>query len=384
MLQIIGKLVFFLKVIFLYLLTFILGLLVPKKKNLVVMAASKGGYYNGNAKALFEFLEKENDIDAYFFVSKRDLFNELSKEKDNIVYQYSWKGLWLFLRARTVCITHGHADVLGFCQLLWQNWIYLGHGSGIKVLGYLKERLSFRDHLELILGRRFIYIVPSDFSRYMFSARYKVNPRHIYVTGYPRTDTLYDISPEKASSRKKLLYAPTYKKDNITEFFPFGDGDMNCLHKLLEEYNLELLVRFHPNNYLESRKKIDNILKSSDRIVDASPDVVADPQDLLIETNILITDISSISRDYLFLNRPVIFVMNDLDKSQSKDFLLKEEFIFCGYQVRSFKELKRAIEEIIGGGDQYRELREFVRNFSFNYVDGNSSKRVAELIKKLA
>ena len=47
---------FYIKIFFLYILTGILGLVVPKDKKLTVCVSSKGKYYNGNSKALFEYM----------------------------------------------------------------------------------------------------------------------------------------------------------------------------------------------------------------------------------------------------------------------------------------------------------------------------------------
>lgn len=379
------RIFFFLRISFLYLLTFVFGLLIPKKKNLVIVTASKGRFYNGNARALFEYMQTRDDLEAYYFVSKKDLFNTLTKEQDNIVYHYSWKGLYLFLRARTVCITHGWADMLGFAASPFQNWVFLGHGVGTKALGYLKENLSFWEKLLIFSNRYFIYTINSDFDRYMFSAMNHKKPANIKITGYPRMDSLFEgRNTRKSGQVKNILYAPTYRKDGITELFPFSDFDFNKFKELMENLEIDFYIRFHPNNYEDSRNVITNFFTSSERIKDVSPDVVSDIQDVLLETDVLITDFSSISRDFLFLERPMIFVMNGLEELGNLALPIREEFAFCGYKVRTYTDFKKALKEICQNRDSFVEVRRFVKDLMYNYVDGDSSKRVVELIKELA
>lgn len=380
------NIVFIIKILLFYLITFFLGLIVPKKKSLVVITASKGKYYNGNAKALFEYLQNRDDLEAYYFISKKDLFVELSEEKNNVIYHYSFRGIILFLRARTVCITHGHADFLGFFPSLWQNWFYLGHGIGTKARLFLRESMTLWQRIEVILARTCLYIATSDFTKYLLCATYHLKARKVFVTGYPRTDVLFrkkDLGINN-DTPLNILYAPTHREGDITELFPFDDFKLFELTNFLEKNNVSMDVRFHPNNYKRSRREINDILHASRFINDKSPDIVPTPRTLLLDADILITDFSSISRDYLFLDKPMIFIVSgvkDLGKLSSP---MPSKFVFCGYQVKTYEEFVEALEEILEGRDRYLELRRFVRDLTYNHVDDNSSMRVVELIKELS
>ncbi len=373
------------KILLFYVVTFVLGLVIPKRKDLVVITASKGKYYNGNAKALFEYLLTRDDLEAYYSTSKKELFNKLSKEESNVIYHYSRKGLWLFLRARTVCITHGHADFFGFFPSLWQNWVYLGHGIGTKARLFLRERMSLSERIQTILSRTCVYIATSDFTRYLLCATYHIKAKKVFVTGYPRTDVLYKNRKIGSEiTQHNILYAPTHREGGVTQLFPFEDFNISRLTEFLRSKGLSLNVRFHPNNYKKSKREIGTILNSSKLIKDKSPDVVEDPQDLLLSAEVLITDFSSVSRDYLFLDRPMIFIMNGVDDLGKLPAPMRPEFVFCGYQVRTYEELEEALREILEGKDRFAELRKFVRDLTYNYFDDKTSMRVVELIKELA
>ena len=367
----------------LYLVTLLLGNLIPKKKKLVLLSARKGLYYYGNAQALFEYLQEDTSIESYYFISNKKLLEKLSSQNKNIVYSYSWKGIRLFLRARTICFTHGEADFLGFTPSIWQNWIYLGHGGGTKARGDLaNERYGLKKVL-LYLCKFYYFVTTSDYTKYLLCTEKNLSPSRVYITGFPRTDTLYRNARKKQGVHN-ILYAPTHRKDEITKLFPFKDFDLLEINKLLKDKNIKLTIRFHPNNYKDSKKAIKEILDSSDKFVDKGPNVVQDPQELLSDADILITDFSSISRDYLFLDRPIIFITNGLNKLGNLAFPLKREFMFPGYQVETFKEFMNALGEILEGKDKYAEIRKFVRNLQYNYIDDQACARVVKLIKELA
>jgi len=373
------------KIIFLYLFTGLIGLFIPKNKKIVIITASKGKFYNGNAQALFEYImEEDNTLEVYFFLSKKDLYQNLSMKKTNIVYQYSVKGILLFLRARTVCITHGQADLLGFPISPWQNWIFLGHGIGTKALGFLKDKIPFLERVQIMLNKLYTYIITSDFDRYMFCAMNHMKPSKIVITGYPRTDTLLKAKKETSGKEKTILYVPTYRTDGITRLFPFDEFRIEDFLEFLDRKEINIDIRFHPNNYKGSRDAIKEILASSLKIKDKSLDVVEDVQDLLLDADILVTDFSSISRDFLLLDRPMIFIMNGIEDLGNLAFPIRKEYAFCGYKVRTYQQFIQAVEEILSGRDQFKQVRGFVRDLSYNDLDGESSKRVAKLIKSLA
>ena len=369
---------------FLYVTTGIVGLLIPKDKDLTICVSSKGKYYNGNSKALFEYMLSK-DKKVYFFVSDKKLFEELIEKKvQNVIYQYSFQGLKIFLRARTICFTHGQADLLGYMQSPWQNWIYLAHGGGTKARGFLKEKVSLVDRFWIGISKSLNVIVTSDFARYLYISHFSHNPKRVFVTGFPRNDMLYDKRDLAKKELKNILYAPTHRYNQITKLFPFPDFKKEKIGEDLQKWDMELYLRFHPNNYKESRKEIADILKSSKRIIDKSPDIVQDVQDILPEIDILVTDFSSVSRDFLFLDRPMIFIMNGLEELGNLALPIRKEFAFCGYQVYTYKEFLDAMEEILDGKDRYAEVRKFVRDLHYNYFDNKSSERVANLIKELA
>ncbi len=378
------KIYFLIKIFSWYIFTAVLGLVIPKDKDLTIFVSSKGKYYNGNSRAVFEYMLSKN-TKVHFFVSRKELYKELLDRKiENVIYHYSIKGLITFSRARTVCITHGYADLLGYMPSPFQNWIYLAHGIGTKSMGLLNVKLSLLDKFWIRVNRSFYVTTTSDFTRYLYIAETLIKPNRVFVTGFPRNDMLY---AKKGSTKKKLkniFYAPTYRKGEITKLFPFSDLKKELICDDLKKWDLDLHLRFHPNNYLESKNEVIDILHYCERVIDTCPDKVGDIQEILPDVDVLVTDFSSVSRDFLFLDRPMIFIMNGLEELGSHVLPIRKEFAFCGYQVYTYKEFQDAINEILAGKDVYAEVRRFARDLQYSYIDNKSSERVANLIKKLA
>jgi CDP-glycerol glycerophosphotransferase (TagB/SpsB family) len=379
---IVNKLGFFIKIPFFYFLTFILGLFIPKRKDLVVIGSNSGKAFSGNGRALYDYIVKQSEMDVYFFTQDKNVVKRLEKEGVKVLNSLSIKALAISSRTKSFAVTHGVLDVLGHFPLFNQNWVYLGHGSGTKALGYLQKDLGLLEKLRLEFMKKFHFITTSDFVRYMFCARHNVKPDRVHITGYPRVDTLFQ-EERKDSSIKNILYAPTYKKESIVKVFPFEDFNISDLNRLLEDERLSLYIRFHPGQYKESKEVASDFFKSK-HIEDLNADILEDVQDFLSKTDILVTDFSSISRDFLYLDRPMIFIMNGLEDLGKLALPIRKEFAFCGYKVCTYKEFEEAVEEIMQGRDRYAEVRRFVRDLMYNHIDNKSSQRVTELIEKLA
>lgn len=376
------KIIFFLKMGLFYIITFIFGNFFPKDKKIVLLGSNNGMQFIGNSRAMYDELASDKDFRVYIVSRDKALVKKLVGEGKRVVANDSLKALWLFLRAKTVGVTHGFADILGSFPAMTQVWIYLGHGIGTKALGYLKEKLTVWEKIRLLFLKKCFFLSTSDFDRYMWCTMYGLNPKKVPITGYPRNDALLKNKTKAGRKVRKVLYAPTYKK-GLKGLFPFSDFEVGKLNDFLVEKNLEMYIRLHPAQYKESIN-LTKDFERSERIIDLNMGVLEDVQDFLPDVDILVTDFSSISRDFLFFDRPMIFILNDIESLGKLALPIKEEFTFCGYKIKSQDELHSALEEIVEGKDRYSEIRRFMRDLSYNDVDANSSKRVINLIKQLS
>ena len=95
----------------------------------------------------------------------------------------------------------------------------------------------------------------------------------------------------------------------------------------------------------------------------------ADPYVFLKLADVLITDYSSIYFDYLLLNRPIIFFAYDLKEylKDSREMYFDYDEFTPGEKVWDYQGLKNSIVKAIYCSGEYKEARNLIRKYVFNY-----------------
>lgn len=203
------------------------------------------------------------------------------------------------------------------------------------------------------------------------------------IYGYPRYDRIRYLkhNPEEAelpqeardvltSERKtNILYAPTHKDGAFkTDLFPFPDLDYETLVQFLEEHDIRIFVRMHIHEEGEGIEKeyIDgeNIRYAGHEF---SPSVI----EMLPFFDALITDYSSVYLDYVLLDRPIIYVEDQLERYREiRGFAFEYTDInWPGPITNSKNEFLTQIEAVVSDNDDYLYERRFVRD-TFHPTEG--------------
>ena len=92
----------------------------------------------------------------------------------------------------------------------------------------------------------------------------------------------------------------------------------------------------------------------------------------------LITDYSSISTDYFLLDKPIIYILDDIEEYKKSRGLYPPNAIdfMPGDHVVNISQLENAIERIVNGIDFYKNERNILLPKFHAYQDGNASKRI--------
>lgn len=98
--------------------------------------------------------------------------------------------------------------------------------------------------------------------------------------------------------------------------------------------------------------------------------------------DLLITDCSSIYGDFLFMNKPIVFINADIEKYREERGISLEPYDFwtAGPKVKAQDGLEIEILKSLEEEDYYRQKREELRDVFYKYKDGNSSLRVWDYI----
>ena len=211
---------------------------------------------------------------------------------------------------------------------------------------------------------------------------FRIDENKIKSFGIPRTDYYFEDKNIKklrenfderyplAKNKKIILYAPTFR-DNEEDNNVFNYLNLEKFNNdLSEEYVLAL--RLHP--------KINQFFKGD---IDTKADFIdvsgyKNEQELMLISDLLITDYSSIMIEFALLNKPIIFFTYDYDRYLTKDrgFYYDFESNVPGDIVKTDDELIKLIKE----GSYNTEKHNSFLKMQFDYLDGNSSKRIVDFI----
>ena len=157
-----------------------------------------------------------------------------------------------------------------------------------------------------------ICLAASDYGERVYRSAFRYNGEILRV-GMPRNDQLLNVSLEKAEIIKKklnvdtnsklIMYAPTFRDDK--------------LHESCEVVDIEALVEWLCSETGDTWKglyrahSLGKGIGSNGRVLDVSD--YPDMADLLLISDAVITDYSSVSGDYMLMDRPMVLALFDLD-----------------------------------------------------------------------
>ncbi|WP_438434526.1 CDP-glycerol glycerophosphotransferase family protein [Gorillibacterium sp. sgz500922] len=267
--------------------------------------------------------------------------------------------------------------------------LYLTHGAFS--LKNSHGRINIPENVDYIL-------IPSEYTRNFQEKQYSpFMSTKMIVLGFPVHDIFFsEVANEmkKITSkeyRKVIIWMPTfrkgggYKRNDSNIELPLGvpilenEKQYDELNKYLKQLDILLIIKIHPMQEKSSIKISDQ----SNILVLRGKDVKrfeVNTYQLLKETDALISDYSSISFDYLLLNRPIAYVFSDLDDYKNGLISDTPEELMAGHIINNFTELLGFIDEISSSTDEYKEKRVELRNRIFEFCDGNSAKRLADFM----
>ena len=185
-----------------------------------------------------------------------------------------------------------------------------------------------------------------------------LNERNFLIGGLPRWDSLRDLSGE-LKNEKVVLVMLTWRKS-------FDQG-MNCIERSAYYQRLKNLLS--PKNLERFRQiGIKIVLAPHHHLADKVRDLNFDSSVEIVDTNMvsywirhakmLVTDLSSVSIDFLFQEKPVVYWMLDHD-----DLLLDQSVHDDGGKVHSaLGELKSVFNQVFRESEVVRLIEDYAKN----------------------
>lgn len=219
----------------------------------------------------------------------------------------------------------------------------------------------------------------------IYSEGFGIPTDHVIPLGVPRTDEFFDEvygnqtrerlygKYPNLKEKKVVLIAPTFRGDgNRSAYYPEDKLDINQLCEMLpDEY--VFVLKHHP--FVKTKWEYEE--RYASRVVDGTK--TEEMNDLLFIADILITDYSSVVFEATLLNVPIIFYAFDLEEyMKDRDIYYDFTEFAPGPIVKDFEQLCKAIQTI----ESHNQIADF-RNYFMDAIDGNSTKRIAEYLRKL-
>ena len=268
----------------------------------------------------------------------------------------------------------------------YQYRFHLGHGMPIKVvMDYTRS-----------CGKVDNYLVTSDYFIPFFSDSTKIAQDKFLPLGFPRTDQFFmpnEQFKELAPYDKVILWMPTYRKHVVglgyKSSLVYGVPSINnkkellALNVLLKKYNSLLLIKLHPaedTNELD-KMNLTNILFTKNELLEKNKKNI---YELASVTDALITDYSSVYFDYLLHDKPIGMAIEDICEFGKNFSLFFDNFEeqLPGEYIYNYHDLEKFITNVCNGKDIKRKIRNEKRSIYVKYNDGNSSKRIVDILKR--
>lgn len=288
--------------------------------------------YSNNAKALFEYMNDhyKDKINLYWVFNDNEIYLKY-KDKLNCVLYNSKDFKKLFPKINIIFTTHGQ---LIEEKLSNQIYVNLWHGIGPKKAGYTLDDLKLAPQDKkffLDMRRKTDYMIcPTYFWQYIFTTVFKYNASRVLPIAYPKLDEIiYSngknnlkniLNIDLKEYNKIILYTPTFKKGlgrkdenaNTKNLFDFEEYDEKQVLDYLEKNNYLLLIKYHPSeetkfqkiNHSNVKYITEKMLKKYDLNIN----------NILNASDILITDYSSLGVEYTILDKPVIYLDNNIEQ----------------------------------------------------------------------
>jgi CDP-glycerol glycerophosphotransferase (TagB/SpsB family) len=381
-------------------------LIIPKSVRLIVGKVNQNlilldsPYYKDNIKVLAEYiLEHKPQYKVICFVEKDQ---PIEKHKNMKFIRrsyragdknaYSIAAYYYGLKAKYVFYTHSFKWVgeKNDGQIIINLW----HGSGYK--GGEQSTIEHNFDFMMVPGNVFIKSKAEFFN---------CEESKILTLGYPRYD-LFNKKCESINTKffeklninlqedKLIIWLPTFVPDEylltyenplpyIFSGFPLIENLNQAieLDEFCQKNKIKLLVKKHNLRY--SVTPLDNHLEKFKNIMILSDEEFKiyniELYELLPFTAGLISDFSSVSVDYMLLDKPIAYTLSDIeDYKKTRGFVFDNPLEYMpGDHVYTFEQLKCFMLDVVNGLDKHQALRHNKMETMHNITD-NYSKRILD------
>lgn len=355
-----------------------------REKSIWLFGAWFGKKYSDNSRCLYEYVLKDcPDIKAYWVTHDSGIYNKLKTQGLPVVKSISIKGFFLQLHASVAVYCTGSSDLMG--RLLGGAvHINLWHGvGGGKKIGYDAGWFGskFNEYITKIESQnennKYMLCTSKEMEK-VFSSAFRIKKTQFIYAGQPRNDIFFDenYNSKLLTIKKKIiLYMPTHRQEGKKKIDCNRIFDLSRVESFCKKNNCVFVIKKHYYHRAEKEN-----LKQYKHIYDWTTKNI-DPNLMLLYSSCLVSDYSSVTADYLLLNRPIFYYCYDISDyvHMDRELYWKYEDITPGPKVYSFEELLSSLKQVMEQKiDVYELERKRVRDMF--YDPDKSQKKASQII----
>ncbi len=377
-------------------------LMIPKKNNRIVFFLFPT--MENNALTFYKYLKQNHNNEFELSLIHYDKYKKYNLE--NCTFIRSFISLYRMYSAKYVVTTHD-SYFLDFFMSKRHTYLNLWHGMPIKTLGFSEKGLKpiTRKRFKFLSDNAHFFATSDIFKLSMISC-FKGDYFNFHVTGLPRTDAMGDNGNKiKIKNNfniknfsKVVLYLPTWKSKSkarkqqvsvdFNNIFYMDDYNSPDFIKFLQDNNILFIMKPHPveENFYKDNPDIVPQSKNFRILFDEELSKQnIDLYEIFSQTDLLISDYSSVTVDWLILNKPVLYLNNlSQEYGKGRGMVLEDNFelLMPGTKVITYDELKK---EMLNNllNDSYKTEREKALPLIHKYRDFKASERIYDIMKNL-
>lgn len=345
-----------------------INVFLPKNKKQILLYDSLNNTLTDNTLGLLLYL-KEKELDEKYKIvccvpnSKEEYICGIKNK--NI-----FSGIFAYLTSKYVFYSFGGMRIKPSKKQIVVN---LWHGIPLKKVGKLNSNDKTLKNEQI---NDFTYVlVPSEFFSEIYKNVFGCNGEQLLIGEQPRNYFLFKknnvinkLGIQKENYNKVILWMPTFRiskdgrfkdTDNKTEtMLPLLDtiDKINEFDDFLAEHNIFVVLKVHGYSVVPDFECKNIIVVTNEMLTVA--DIFL--YEFIKDFDALITDYSSVYFDYLLLDRPIGFIIDDFDEYKKKrGFTVDDPLsIMPGEHITNYDELKDFILLVIANTDKYFSARQ--------------------------
>ena len=295
------------------------------EENIILYESYHGGSFSCNPYALFQSIYKDERFNNYrhvWVINNKNQIPEGLKKDNRIVFIKRNCDLYMRYLAKAKYLINNVSFPEYFIRKEGQLYLNTWHGTPIKTLGKdIKDDFFAHKNATRNFLQASHLISPNSFTTKILTDNFDINDIYTGIvaqTGYPRQDLTLNASEKRKEEIKNklginnnkpvVLYAPTWRGTLAGSKFDIKKLIIDI--KLFKKLDINFIFRGHHM----AEKLLDDVSEIKDVVVSSA----IDTNSLLSIVDVLITDYSSISFDYMAVGKPIIYYTYDREEYESE------------------------------------------------------------------